>query len=340
MSSSSAEAALAPARPAEVRIAPLQAANYQRHAVHAEDRIWPETNCYTDLLIEQLHGLGFEPLAMLAYTLAIDFEGDQWTFFKPVHAELYDLYGFDVQELNIWRRLLDNVVEQVAAGNPVLVEVDSWYLPDTAGSAYKRARTKSTIGVNAIDLAARRMGYFHNAGYYELEGDDFEELWSLKGLAHERILPPYVEYMKRRQGYTPPRGEALVEMARPLLHRHLAQAPRDNPFPRFRKRFEHDLPQLLGADISQFHAYSFATLRQYGACYELAEAHLRWLGAHGSPKLLEAADAFRDLAQSAKSFQFQLARSMARNKPLDLAPLDTMGQHWARGMELARAAVG
>ena len=323
-----------------MRIAPLSAATYVRHAVHAEDRTWPETNCYTDLLVEQIHGLGFEPLAMLAYTLAIDFEGDQWTFFKPVHAELYDLYGLDIQELNVWSNLLDHVVEQVAAGNPVLVEVDSWYLPDTAGSAYKRSRTKSTIGVNEIDVAARRLGYFHNAGYYELQGDDFEELWQMGGLAHERMLPPYVEYMKRRQGYVAPRGAALAEAARPLLRRHLGQAPRSNPFTRFSERFGHDLPGLLAADISRFHAYSFATLRQYGACYELAEAHLRWLAGYGAPKLEAAADAFRDLALAAKSFQFQLARAMARKKPLDLAPLATMGAQWERGMALANEAAG
>ena len=42
---------------------------------------------------------------MLPFTVAIDFEGDQWTFFKPPHDELCDLYGLDVQELNVWRPL-------------------------------------------------------------------------------------------------------------------------------------------------------------------------------------------------------------------------------------------
>ena len=64
-------------------IAGLDPAAYQRHSLHGEQRIWVEKNCYVDLWIELLHALRLEPLAMLPFTLAIDFEGDQWTFFKP-----------------------------------------------------------------------------------------------------------------------------------------------------------------------------------------------------------------------------------------------------------------
>ena len=66
----------------------LQPASYQRHALHADDRLWPEKNCYVDIWIEVLHALGLEPRAILPFTVAIDFEGDQWTFFKPPHDEL------------------------------------------------------------------------------------------------------------------------------------------------------------------------------------------------------------------------------------------------------------
>src|SRR5215210_7588750 len=102
------------------------------HAIHQPGRIWAHTNCYADVWIELLHALGVEPTASLAFTLAIDFEGDQWTFFKCPLADLYELYGIDVQELAIWRELAVHVAEQVVRGRPVLVEVDSFYLPDTA----------------------------------------------------------------------------------------------------------------------------------------------------------------------------------------------------------------
>lgn len=319
-----------------LRIAALDPATYRRHALHGEERIWAETNCYTDLVIELAHGFGFEPLAMLAFTLAIDFEGDQWTFFKPPACDLDTLYGMDVQELAIWRALVEHIEEQVEAGRPVLVELDSWYLPDTVGSAYRTAHAKTTVGVNEIDAKRGRLGYFHNAGYYALEGEDFRAVLQLDGPAHERILAPYVEYVKWRPGLVPPRGAALVEASLALLRRHLARVPRGNPFRRFRERFARDLETLMGEDIAHFHAYSFANLRQYGACFELGESYLRWLAGHGVRGLEASALALRNIAETAKAFQFQLARAMARRKPLELAPLGAMGAQW----DLALGALG
>jgi hypothetical protein len=318
--------------PPRLAIAALDPASYRRHPIHGEERIWAETNCYTDLIVELAHGLGFEPTAALAFTLAIDFEGDQWTFFKPPAADLHELYGFDLQELAIWRPLAEHVVEQVAAGRPVLVELDAWFLPDTAGTAYRLAHTKTTVGVNEIDVARARLGYFHNAGYYALEGDDFREVFQMDGPAHERVLPPYVEYVKWRPGFVAPRGAELAEASCALLRRHLARAPRENPFPRFKARLEHDLGWLMGSDIGRFHAYSFANLRQYGACFELGETYLRWLQSHGTPGLEAPALALRNIAETAKRLQFQLARSMMRGKPLDLAPVDAMAAQWDLAM--------
>lgn len=319
--------------PAANWIAALDPATYRRHALHGDERTWPETNCYTDLLIELIHGLGHEPLAMLPFALAIDFEGDQWTFFKPPHAALYDLYGMDIQELAIWRPLAEHVAEQVGAGRPVLVELDSFYLPDTAGTAYRLTHTKTTVAVNEIDVEGRRLGYFHNAGYWRLAGDDFAELFQLAGAPHDRVLPPYVEFVRWRPGFAAPRGPALADASVELLRGQLQRVPRANPFPRFKARLAADLEWLEASPLERFHAYSFANLRQYGACYGLAEAHLAWLGAEGMGGFDAAAAEFRDIAQAAKALQFQLARCMSRGKPLDLAPLDAMGGAWQRGME-------
>ena len=43
----------------------LDAAGYRSHAVHGSGRTYMETNCYTDIIIELLHGRGDEPLAVL-----------------------------------------------------------------------------------------------------------------------------------------------------------------------------------------------------------------------------------------------------------------------------------
>ena len=124
------------ANPGRARIAALDPARYHRHFIHGEGRTWAETNCYTDVMIEILHGLGHEPAACLAFTLAVDFEGDQWTFFKPPHADLYELYGWDIQELSIWRPLHEHVAGLIETGKLPLLELDSYYLPDTAGTAF------------------------------------------------------------------------------------------------------------------------------------------------------------------------------------------------------------
>lgn len=319
--------------PARKYVKALDPATYRRHPLHGEGRTWAETNCYTDLLVELLHGLGHEPLAMLAFTLAIDFEGDQWTFFKPPPADLYELYGLDVQELAIWRPLAAHLAEQVDAGRPVLVEVDSFYLPDTAGSAYRLAHAKTTIGVNEIDARARRLGYFHNAGYFVLEGEEFDELLLVAGVPHERVLPPYAELVKWRPGFTAPGGDALVRASLGLLRAHAQRIPKANPFDAFSTRFAADLQWLREAPIESFHTYSFANLRQYGACFELAGSYLRWLASRGVEGMEAPAAALAAIAQDAKAFQFQLARAMARGKPLDLAALESMGARWQQAMD-------
>ena len=75
----------------------LQPTSYRRSDLHAEDLVWVEKNCYVDVWIEVIHALGLDPFAMLPFVVAVDFEGDQWTFFKPPHDELRHLYGIDVQ---------------------------------------------------------------------------------------------------------------------------------------------------------------------------------------------------------------------------------------------------
>ena len=144
------------------------------HAVHqATDRTYVETNCYTDVLIELLHARGDEPLAAIGSTVRLDFEGDQWTFFKPDPADLERLYGVDVHEMQPYRPLPDQLAEQLAAGRTMIVELDAWFLPDTAATSYRTEHVKTTVIAEAIDRAAEVLRYFHNAGFYELAGEDY-----------------------------------------------------------------------------------------------------------------------------------------------------------------------
>jgi len=319
---------------------PIDPLSYPRHPLHDGERIWPESNCYVDLWIELLHAAGLEPLAALPFTLTIDREGDQWTFFKFPLADLFDLYGIDVIELNVWRPLVDHVDEQVALGRPSIVEVDAFYLPDTAGTSYHAEHVKTSIAVNALDKEHRRLGYFHNAGYYELEGTDFAQVFRLDAYAPVPHLPPYVEVAKL-SARAPLAGRALAEGSRDLLRRHLSRRPQVNPFRRYAERLSVDLASLVAGRLDRFHVYAFATLRQCGAAFELAGAYLRWLAAQGDAGLEGLADQCIEIATAAKALQFKAARAVNLNRPFDSSlALDAMADRWDKTMAGLDATYG
>jgi Domain of unknown function (DUF1839) len=312
-------------RPAAV-LPGLEAAAYQSHALHGADRIWVEKNCYADLWIELLHVLGMEPHACLAFVLALDFVGDQWTFFKPPLGDLRALYGIDVQEMTVWRPLLEHAAEHLGAGTLMSVEVDAFWLPDTAGTDYRQAHTKTTIVLNEIDPAARRLGYFHNAGYFELGGDDFGQVFALD--APPAPLPPYAELIHIDRAVR--RGNAeLRAMSASLLDAHLAWRRASNPIARFRERFEADLPVLQQGGLPRYHPWAFAGVRQLGAAFELAALYLRWLRPHATG----AAADFELIARHSKTLILKAARAVNSGRALDARPLfDEMADAWDRGM--------
>jgi hypothetical protein len=308
------------------KILDLDPATYQRHQLHTQERDWAETNCYVDIWIELLHAMGHEPLAALPFTLSIDFEGDQWTFFKFPLADLFDLFGLDVQEMAVWRPLTLHIEEQLTGNKTVIVELDSFRLPDTEGSAYKIAHVKSSVAITQFDLKNNRMGYFHGQGYYELEGQDFRDVFYLDTPDPAR-LPPYVEIVKSRKSPAA-NQQQLVEISLALLKRQMRLIPEQNPFDAFIPRFQADLSWLMEEGLDVFHQYSFATFRQFGACYELAGNYLSWLGSNGVDNLQQARDSIKNISELSKVYQFQLARAMSRKKELDLSPVRQMAENW------------
>jgi hypothetical protein len=324
----------------KARILPIDPGSYQNHALHKGERAWLETNCYVDLWIEVLHAFGYDPTAALGFTVGLDFEGDQFLFFKQSTSDLYELYGVDVQELNIWRSLLDHAVEQVSRGRVVMVEVDAFYLPDTAGVSYKLGHTKTTIGIQAIDTDERTLEYFHNAGYFKLAGDDFAALFGLDREKRADELVPYTEFAKFTSG-AGLKDAALVEKSKSLLTKHLARAPKDNPILAFRRRFADDLTWLTAQPQEVFHQYAFSSLRQCGSCYELAADYVRWLGAGGEAGLEGVVSAFDTLASQAKTIQFKAARAVMLKRPVDFVPmLDAMESAWTSALGTLSARYG
>lgn len=278
---------------------------HRPHRLNGQDRLWPLTNCSVDLWIPVVAALALEPEAMLGFTVTLDFEGDHFTFFKPPFEDLKALYGLTVQELAVYDAIERHVAVQLARGRLCLVEVDSFFLPDTRGVSYRLERGKTTIGINRLDIAGQRLEYFHNGGYHAVEGEDFVGL--LRGYAHDDVpFLPYAEFVK----FGAPPARDPRERARALLRQHLAQAPGDNPIRAFQAVLPEQARAVAEREPAFFHRYAFHGLRQLGANFELLTDHLIWLdGAPGEASAL----ALR-IAETAKAAQFQLARACARKR--------------------------
>jgi hypothetical protein len=329
-------------------LASLSPATYRAHSLHGSGAEWAETNCYVDLYIGLLHGLGLEPAACLGFTVCADFEDDQWTFFKPPHADLRSLYGLQIEEMGLWRSALEHCVEHVRAGRVPLIEADSFYLPDTRATDYRRTHVKTTIAPVFVDPDARRMRYFHNTGFYELVDEDFDAIFRFKRStgsasdvtsAEPHWLPPYCELAKisRVVKLAP---QQLAARAVDLLRRHLDWRPATNPFERFARRWPDHQGLLLAGDLGTYHSYSFATLRQCGACYGLLSAHLDWLS---SEVQLDpsAARAFLSISQTSKAMLMKLARVVNSGKPRDFSDqFQALADDWDAGMGRLEADIG
>jgi hypothetical protein len=311
----------------------LDPATYVPHAIHTPgERNYTETNCYSDILIELVHARGDEPLAAAAFTVRMDFEGDQWTFFKPPPEDLETLFGIDIHEMQPYRTVPEHIVEQLEAGRTMTVELDSWFLPDTASTSYRNEHVKTSVIAEAIDPDGERFRYFHNTSLHELEGEDYRGVFRVGSEPGGEILPPYAELVRFDAG---PRleGDALRAAALTLLREHLARRPATNPFQRWGERLAADLPELLEGDSANYHAYAFATVRMFGSAFEVAASHVDWLlGERGG----EASAALMEIVEGS----LVLSLRLARRKAFDPEPrVAALGDAWERAMGALDAAV-
>jgi hypothetical protein len=311
----------------------LDPATYEPHAVHQPgERNYTETNCYSDILIELIHARGAEPLAAAAFTVRMDFEGDQWTFFKPPEEDVEALFGIDIHEMQPYRTVPEHILEQLQAGRTMTVELDSWFLPDTADTSYRTEHVKTSVVAEAIDTEGERLHYFHNTSLHQLSGEDYRGVFRVGEEPGGEILPPYTELVRFDAG-PQLEGEALREASRALLRDHLARRPETNPFTRWGDRLTADLPGLLEGDVENYHAYAFATVRMFGSAFEVAASHVDWLlGEDGA----EASAALKEIVEGSKVLSMRLAR----RKPFDHeSRVAALGEAWERAMGALDAAV-
>ena len=225
-------------------------------------------------LIELLHARGHEPgWRCWRSPVAIDFEGDQWTFLQPAPGDLERLYGVDVHEMQPVGAPARPDGEQLrTAGTHDRRAATRGFLPDTAGHGLPRASTsrRSIAARRDRPRRRRRLRYFHNPGLHELGGEDYRGV-----LARRRAgepLTPYTELVR----VDPRRRGRLRAAARELLARSTcAPAPPDDPFDRFGRgssrppdllEGRRGLPRLRVRDRAQV-----------GAAFELLQTHAGWL---------------------------------------------------------------
>lgn len=298
----------------------LDPATYAPHPVHSPGFGYPETNCWTDVVVELLHAHGREPLAGLGCTLSLDHEGDQFTFFKPRPDELETLFGVDVHELQPYRSLRSHVSTQLEQGRTLIVEVDGWWLPDTAGTSYRHDHVKTAVAVDTLD--DDKLVYFHNAGLHVLRGEDLERV-----LVPD-VLPGYVEVV-RFDGERPP-DEDLPALARELLRDNLLRRPARSPFLAFGDQLGRELDEVLALPPEQVHQFAFATTRMAGAAMALAAAHVRWV----LPEAEGAAAALDRVSGTTRTLTMRLMR----RKPFDPSELlGSLDADWTRAHELLDA---
>lgn len=313
----------------------LNPSRYEPHLLHSSDRVWPETNCYVDLWIEVLNTMRLPPEAMLGFTLTQDFEGDQFTFFKVPLDDLEALYDIRVSELAIFDCVEEHIRQQIDRGRLCLVEMDSFFMPDTQGVAYRNEHGKTTVAINRLVPEKKEIDYFHNGGYYRLTGEDFDGLFGRLYPEGSQPFLPYTEFAKLPDRL--PGDNRIREQARLLLQRHIQRMPVKNPVREFALVLPEQVGMVADRPFEFFHKYAFNTLRQLGANFELLATHLTWISEFGEYR--NAAAAALRIAETAKSVQFQLARAVTRRKFDTLtAALDPAVEAWDQLSSEVRAA--
>jgi hypothetical protein len=262
----------------------------------------------------------------------MDFEGDQWTFFKPPPEDLEALFGIDIHEMQPYRPLPVQIAEQIELGRTMIVELDSWYLPDTASTSYRSEHVKTSCAFDAVDVEAQTLRYFHGAVLYDLEGDDYRGVFRI-GDYSDDVLSPYTELVRFDAGRKL-EGEALRVASLETLRYHLAKLPARNPFEAFGVQLVSELPALLERGLEDFHAYAFATVRMAGSAFEVLATYAGWLLGAGAEETLAA---MGEIVDGCKALSFRLAR----RRPFDAEPLvATLAGAWDRGMRSLVAAAG
>ena len=80
-------------------------------------------------------------MASFGSFVRMDFENDQWTFFKPRPVDMELLYGLDIHEIQPYRSIPHQVAEQLALGRTMTIELDALVPPGHGRDELSATRT-------------------------------------------------------------------------------------------------------------------------------------------------------------------------------------------------------
>ena len=301
-------------------------AGYQRHLLHGDDRTYVESNCYSDVIIELLHACGYEPLAAFGHLVRMDFEGDQWTFFKPPPEDLESLFGVDIHEMQPYRPLPEQIAEQLRMRT----------------HDHRRARLLVPARHRVDELPLRARQELDRRGRDRLGRADVALLPRPRPVrARRRRLPrrvPDRRVLRRRA--------APVHRARPLRRRAAtggrgsapsrrgAAAPPSANSARARTRStgsvnssSRSCPRCSTAGSSATTPTRLRPCAWPGRRSRSSSDHARWLL---DDRAQPAVDAMREIVDGCKALSFRLAR----RRQFDSAPLTgALADAWARAID-------
>ena len=308
----------------------LDPATYRPHALHAGERTYRETNCYTDVLIELLHARGDEPLAALGSHRAHGLRGRPVDVLQAAARATWSCSsGSTSTRCSPTGRCPRQIAEQLAAGRTLIVELDSWYLPDTAATSYRdRARQDARSPSRRSTATASGCATSTTPGCYELDGERLPGRRSaLGGGSADDVLPPYTELVAVRRRAAARRRGAARRGARAAAPSTSTRVRPANPVRALRRAARRAIcraarratPPTTTPTRSRRSAWS-------APAFEIGASHVDWLlGAAAT----SAAAALRRIVDGSKVLSFKLAR----RRPFDPEPaIDALAAAWDEAM--------
>ena len=230
--------------------------------------------------------------------------------FQDSVRRLSALYGIKVLELNVWRALVAHIrINSNSGGRASSKSMLS--LTGHGGDELSAQHVKTTIAIQAIDCAAKRLGYFHNAGYYELADGDFDALFASADY-DPRLPPPCIEIVKLRTYAREWRNDGSG-IARSTARSPDAAASRQ-PVPRYRATADLELELLAARPLGRVSPLRVRHVPAVRLGVRAGGAYLRWLETNGEAGLEELAAACDTIAATAKALQFKTARLVSTGR--------------------------